>query len=146
MLLTTEPYDDAALTALIASATLLGADLKAGLYTNPAFIPSKQTILADLVEPTYGSYVRQSVVMGPVFRDPQNGIASIAAALLWQETGVFTAETIYGVFYTYGVGPTLLGVEPFANPIPLVDLLSAFSTVLEYVESNNFQGFTTVLQ
>jgi len=146
VLLATESWDDAALTALIAGANLLGSALKAGLYTNPGFIPNKQIVLADMIEPTYASYVRQAVVMGPIFRDPQNGIASIAESLVWQETGVFTAEIIQGVFYTYGAGPLLLGVDPFPNPIPFTDLLSAFSTILEYVESNNVQGFTTVLQ
>jgi hypothetical protein len=146
VLTATEAWDDAALTALIAGATLLGTDLKCGLYTNTPFTPTKSTVLSDLTEPTYGSYVRQAVVMGPIFRDPQNGIASIGAGLVWQETGTFTPEIIQGVFYTYGAGPTLLGVDPFQNPIPLTDLLSAFTTVLEYISSNNVQGFTTVLQ
>lgn len=146
MLTATEAWDDAALTALLAGATLLGTDLKAGLYTNPDLIISKKLTLADLVEPAYASYVRQAVLMGPVFRDPQNGISSIAAALNWQETGTITPVIVYGVFYTYGATPILLGVDPFVNPISLVDALSAFQTVLQYIESSSAQGFTTVLQ
>jgi hypothetical protein len=145
VLTTTEVFDDAALTALIAGATLLGSDLHAGLYVN-AIAPSKVLTIADLVEPTYGGYARQAVVMGAVFRDPVNGISALSAALLWQETGAASAVTIQGIFYVTGAGPSLLGIEPFPSPIPLVDLLSAFSTILQYIQSSPNPGFTTILQ
>lgn len=144
MLSTVELFDDAALTALIASATLLGTDLKAGLFTNQPVI-SKQNVIADFTEPTYASYVRQSVVMGAPFRDPLNGISALSAALTWQETGSVTPVTIYGIFYTYGTVPLLLGAEMFETPQNLLDLLSAFETVLQYVQSNENAGFTTLL-
>lgn len=145
MLTTTELYDDVALTALIAAATVLGADLKAGLFTNTPVI-GKTLVISDLTEPTYASYVRQAVVMGPVFRDPVNGIASSSAALVWQETGTPTPVVIKGIFYTYGAGPLLLGVEMFPAPIPLNDDLDAFSSVLSYIQSNQNAGYTTTIQ
>jgi hypothetical protein len=145
VLTATEVWDEAALAALIAGATLLGVDLKAGLLTNTPVISKKLTI-ADLVEPGYASYARQLVVMGPVMRDPVNGIASIAAGLTWQETGAVTAVTITGIFYTFGAGPALLGVEMFATPISLTDLIDAFVTVLEYIQSSDNQGFSTIIR
>jgi hypothetical protein len=142
---TTELYDDAALTALIAAAALLGTDLKAGLFINTVALGKTLTI-SDLTEPTYASYVRQSVVMGTPFRDPINGIAALAGSLLWQQTGTPTPNIIQGIFYTYGATPLLLGVEVFASPIALNDLLDAFSSVLEYVQSSQNQGFSTIIR
>ena len=145
MLTTTELWDDAALASLIAGATLLGADLKAGLFTNDVIV-SKSLVIADLTEPTYGSYVRQAVVMGAPFRDPNNGISALGAGLVWQETGTALPVIIKGIFYTYGAGPLLQGVEVFPQPIPLNDLLDAFTSVLQYVQTSQTQGFTTTIQ
>lgn len=144
MLTATEVWDEAALASLIAGATLLGSDLKVGLYTN-SIAPTKKLTIADLVEPTFGGYARQLVVMGPVFRDPINGIASIAAALNWQMTGAPVPTIVVGCFYVYGAGPALLGIDPFPTPIGLNDDLDAFQTALEYVQSSQMQGFTTIL-
>lgn len=144
MLTTTELFDKAQLAASIASAVLLGADLHAGIYTNTPVI-TKQNVVADLTEPTYAGYVRQLVVMGPVIRDPVNGISALAAGLVWQEGGAITPVTINGVFYTYGAGNLLLGIDPFPTPQNLVDGLSAFTTILQYIQSSQNQGFTTVL-
>jgi len=138
-------WDDAALTALTAGATLLGADLKAGLFVNTVS-PGKTLVIADLTPPPYASYVVQSVVMGAAFRDPVNGIASLGGSLLWQMTGTPTACIINGIYYTYGTGPLLLGVEVFAQPIALNDDLDAFSTVLEYIQSSQNQGFSTIIR
>lgn len=138
-------YDEAALEALIAAATLLGTDIVAGLFTNE-ISPTKTRVLADLTEPTYASYARQAVVFGAPFRDPQLGIAAIAAALTWQQTGTPTPCQIYGIFYATGGTLALMGMEVFELPIPLNDTLDAFSTVLEYVQSSNYQGVTTVIQ
>ena len=145
VLTTSEAYDDAALAALIASAVLLGADLKAGLYTN-VIDPTKRLVIADMTEPLYASYLRQSIVMGAIFRDPQRGIAALGAGVIWQMTGTPTPTTVQGIFYTFGAGPAFLGIEPFPAPISLVDDLDAFTTVLEYVQSQQFAGFTTVVQ
>jgi len=145
MLTTTEAYDDTALAALIAAATVLGTDLKAGLYTN-SVAPSKLLTIADLTEPLYASYVRQAVVMSAPVRDPINGIASFATGLVWQQTGTPTPCIVYGIFYTWGAGPALLGIEPFGNGIALTDTLDAFTTILEYIQSQQNPGFTTVLQ
>jgi hypothetical protein len=145
MLTTSEVYDDNALTALIAAATVLGADLKAGLFTNN-INPNKTNGIGDFTEPTYGSYLRQAVVMGPVSRDPSNGIASNAASLPRQPTGTATPVIIYGIFYISGATAYLVGAEKFAAPIPLNDLLDAFDTVLEYIQSNTNPGFTTIVQ
>jgi hypothetical protein len=144
-LTTTEPFDSAALTALIAAATVLGSDVKAGLYINNVQ-PSKVLTIGDLTEPPYASYVRQAVVLGPAFRDPVNGIASVAGALTWQMTGSPTPCIIVGIFYTYGAGPALLGIEPFKTPIPLNDDLDAFVSVLEYIQSNENPGFSTIIR
>lgn len=144
MLTTMELYDDAALAALIADATLLGANLKAGLYVNSPTI-SKQNVIADLTEPGYAGYARQAVLLGAPSRDPQNGIVSIAPGLVWQEGGAITPVTVNGIFYTYGVVPKLLGIEPFAVPQTLVDALSAFTTVLQYIQSSENAGLTTVI-
>jgi hypothetical protein len=141
---TMELWDDAALTSLIAGATLLGADLKAGIFTNTPTI-TKQMVIADLTVPTYAGYAGQTVVMGPVQRDPVNGICSFAAGLVWQETGAITPVTITGIYYTYGAGPLLLAVEIFDTPQTLVDALSAFTTVLQYIQSSENPGLTTVI-
>lgn len=145
MITATEAWDAAVLAVLNTVTTGLFADLKAGLFTNVT-TPTKQSVIADFTEPTYGGYARQDVVMGAPFRDPQNGICALGGALNWQETGSPTSVTIYGIFYTWGSSPELLGAELFPAPITLVDLLSAFSTVLQYVESNNNQGFSTIIQ
>jgi hypothetical protein len=145
VLTTMELFDAAKLTSAIAAATVLGADMKAGLFTNTPVI-GKDMVIADLTEPTYASYVRQLVVMGAAVRDPVTGIASVAASLNWQETGAVTPVVITGVFYTYGAGPLLLGVELFPTPIALNDLLDAFTTVLEFIESNQNPGGTTVIR
>lgn len=142
---TTELWDKASLAALIAGATLLGADLKAGLYTN-IIAPTKTKVIADLTEPTWATYARQAVLMGVPFRDAANGIASSSAALLWQQTGTPTPCIIQGIFYTYGAGPLLLAIQPFDTPIPLADDLDAFQTILEYISTSANQGFTTVVQ
>jgi len=145
MLTTSEVYDKAALTSLIAAATLLGADLKAGLYTN-LIDPSKVLTIADMVEPTYTGYARQVVVMGSAFRDPQNGIAALAAGLAWGPTSGTPAEIIQGIFYITGAGPSFMGIEPFPAPIPLNDSLDSFTTILEYIQSSQFAGFTTIVR
>lgn len=145
MLTIVELFDKAVLAANIAAATLLGADLKAGLYTVP-ITPTNQSVVADLTEPNYASYARQPVVMGAPFRDPTNGIAALSAGLTWQQSGTPTPCIIYGIFYTSGAGNTLVGIEPFANPIPMNDTLDAFDTVLEWIQTNPNQGITTVIQ
>ena len=144
MLTATESWDGAALASLIAGATLLGTDLKCGLYVN-SIAPTKKLAIGDLVEPTFTGYARQLVVMGPVFRDPINGISSIAGALNWQMTGTPVPSIIIGVFYTYGAGPALLGIDPFPQPVALNDDLDAFQTALQYIQSSQLQGFTTLL-
>lgn len=145
MLTTTEVFDDDALTALIAAATLLGADLKAGLFTNAA-TPSKTSVIADFTEPVYASYLRQTVVMGAPIRDPINGIASLSGGLLWQMTGTPTPTIVRGIFYISGAGPYLLGAELFATPISLVDDLDAFTSILEYIQNNALPGLTTIVR
>jgi hypothetical protein len=145
MLTTSEVFDEAALTALVAAATVLGADLKAGLYTN-SIAPSKVLTIGDMVEPTYAGYARQLVVMATPFRDPQNGIAALAAGLTWKMSDALVPTTVLGIFYTSGAGPSFMGIEPFANPIALVDAIDAFVTVLEYIQSNQNAGFTTVIR
>jgi hypothetical protein len=142
---TTEVYDAAALTALIAAATVLGTDVKAGLFVND-ITPSKVLAIADLTEPTYASYVRQAVVMGSPARDPVQGIVSLAAALTWQETGTVTPVIVKGIFYTYGTGPALLAVEVFQNAIALNDHLDFFTSILQYIQSNENAGLTTILR
>jgi hypothetical protein len=144
-LLTTESFDDVALAACIAAATVLGADLKAGLFTNTPVL-SKTNLVADFVEPVWATYVRQAVVMAGPFRDPALGIASLSASLIWQQTGTPTPCVIKGIFYTYGAGPLVMGAEIFATPIPLNDILDAFTSILEFVQSNSNPGFTTVVQ
>ena len=144
MLTTIELWDDAALASLIAGATLLGADLKAGLIVGTPAL-THQSVIADITEPAYAGYVRQSVLMGPVIRDPINGISCLAAGLNWQEGGAITPVTITGIFYTYGAGPLLLGFEMFAVPQNLVDALSAFTTVLQWIQTSATPGLTTIL-
>ncbi len=145
MLTTGEVYDETALALLTAAATALGADLKAGLYTNNPAV-AKNHAVADFTEPTYASYLRQAVVMGVPFRDPVNGISALSAGLTWQETGAVTPVIINGIFYVSGAGPYFMGMDPFKNPIALNDLFDAFTTVLQYIQNNQFAGFTTVLQ
>jgi hypothetical protein len=145
VLTTTELFDDAALAALIAATTVLGSDTKAGLFTAP-ITPSKTLTIADLTEATYPGYVRQLVVMGTPFRDPVNGISSLSGSLAWFETGTPTPVIIYGVFYTHGATPLLLGVEQFQTPIPLNDLLDSFTTVLQFIQSSDNPGFTTIIR
>ena len=134
MLTTIELWDDAALASLIAGATLLGADLKAGLIVGTPAL-THQSVIADITEPAYAGYVRQSVLMGPVIRDPINGISCLAAGLNWQEGGAITPVTI----------PLLLGFEMFAVPQNLVDALSAFTTVLQWIQTSATPGLTTIL-
>lgn len=145
MITTTELWDDAALTSLIAGATLLGADLKVGLFTNTPAI-GKQLVIADLTEPTYPGYARQVCVLGAPFRDQLRGIAALAPGLQWAMDDDTVPTIVTGVFYTYGAGPALLGVEMIDPPIPLVDALSQFTTVLEYVQSPPAASLTTILQ
>lgn len=145
MLTTMELWDDAALTSLIAGATLLGADLKVGLFTNTPPI-GKTLVIADLTEPTYAGYARQVVVMGAPFRDALRGIASLSAGLHWAMGDALVPTIVTGIFYTYGAGPALLGVEMLDPPIPLVDVLSQFTSILEYVQSPPAASFNTILQ
>lgn len=145
MITATDAWDDAALASLIAGATLLGADLKAGLFVNTPAI-QKGSVIGDFTEPAYAGYARQLVVMGPPFRDPANGISSISAGLLWNEGGAITPVIINGIFYIFGAGPALLGAEYFQTPIPLNNALDAFTTILDYVQSSGFQGYTTIVR
>lgn len=144
MLSTVEIYDEAALTALIASATLLGTDLKAALFINTPTI-TKKSVIADFTEPTYTGYAQQGVVLGTPIRDPSVGIVSLGAALLWQGTALLPV-TINGIFYIYGASPLLLGAEYFETPISLNDATDAFKTVLEYIQSSSNPGFTQILR
>ena len=145
MLTTVEAFDEAALNNLITATIVLGSDLKAGLYTN-AIAPAKTLTLGALTEPTYGGYARQSVVMAPVMRDPVNDIASLSESLTWQMDGTVVPTIVQGIFYTFGAGPALAGIEPLEAPIALNDALDAFSTILEYIQSSANQGFTTVVR
>jgi len=145
MITATEAYDEAALAALIGAANVLGNTLKAGLYTNTIAITPK-TALADLTEATYAGYVRQAVVMGAVYRDPVNGIAANSGLLTWQQVGVAVPQILRGIFYVGGAGPVLYFAENFPTPIALNDVIDAFETVLEYLETNQFQGFNTILR
>jgi hypothetical protein len=145
IMLTSEGLDAAALAASIASATVLGADLKMGLYTN-VLTPTKTLVVADFTEPTYGSYVRQAVLMGDPVRDPIYGIASVSGSLTWQQTGTAVPVTIVGCFLTFGAGNLFAGILPFDTPIALNDLLDAFDTLVEYVQSNDNGLQLTVVQ
>lgn len=145
MLTTTELFDDAALAAMIAAATVLGSDAKAGLFTAPV-TPSKTLTIADLTEATYPGYARQLLAMGAPFRDPVNGISALSDALAWFQTGTPVPVIIYGTFYAYAATPLLLGVEVFQTPIPLNDLLDSFTTVLQFIQSNAFPGLTTIIR
>lgn len=144
MVTTTEVWDDAALTALVAGANLLGSAARAGLFTNTPTI-GKDLTIGDLVEPTYAGYARKNLVMGAPFRDPARGIASLAGALTWKMDDALVPTIVTGIFYTYGAGPDLLGVEMFNTPQALTDALSAFTTVLEYVQSPPAASLTTVV-
>jgi hypothetical protein len=143
--LTSEGLDAAALAASIAAATVLGTDLKMGLYTN-VMTPTKTSVVGDFTEPTYASYVRQAVVMGAPIRDPINGIASLSGALTWQQTGTPTPVTIQGAFLTFGAGNLYAGAIPFATPIALNDTLDAFDIVIEYIQSNGNGLNGTIIQ
>jgi hypothetical protein len=145
VLTTVEAFDEAALAALTAAVTVLGTDLKAGLYVN-VIAPAKNLHLSDLTQPTYTGYLLQAVVLGAPFRDPLNGIAAIAPGLNWQMTGTPVPTIVQGVFYVFGAGPALLGIDPFPQPIAMNDDLDAFLTILEYIQSSQNQGFTTVLR
>ncbi len=145
MITWTEAYDTAALAALEAAATVLGADLKAVLFTNP-ISPNKSLVLADLTQPTYTGYLAQTVVLGAPARDPQRGIVAVAAGLTWQMTGTPVPTVIYGIGYTMGTGPDLAGVEVFNSPVPLTDDLSFLVTILEYVQTSDGSSFTTIVQ
>lgn len=145
MLTTSEVYDDAALTALVAAATLLGADLKMGLYTN-VIAPTKTLVIADMVEPAYAGYARQVVVMGAPFRDPVNGIQAQSIGLTWQEAGAITPVIIQGVFFITGAGPSFMGIAPFDAPIALNDALDAFTVILQYIQSSQNQGLQVVVR
>jgi hypothetical protein len=138
-MIATEAWDEAALASLIAAATLLGVDLKMGLYTN-ILTPSKSNVIGDLTEPTYASYARQLVVMGPVFRDINFEISSLAAALVWQQTGTPTPCLIQGWFLTFGAGPALLGICPLDQPFQMNDTLDALTIAAEYIQSSLTQG------
>lgn len=146
MLTTSEAFDASALAASIAAATVLGADVKAGLYTNTPVIGKKLTV-ADLVEAAYTGYVRQLVVMGAPARDPVNGIVSVAAGLTWQQTGSPVPAIINGIFYVTGAAQAVfLGINPFEVPIPLNDDLDFFVSILEFIQSNGNAGQTTIVR
>jgi hypothetical protein len=145
MLTTTESYDVAALTALIASAVNLGGDLKAGLFTNKPTI-SKQSVVGDFTVPGYAGYANQAVVLGDPSRDPLLGISALSAPLIWAQPGAITPVIITGIFYTTTAGNTLCFAELFAAPIALNDALDSFQTILQYVQSPPASSTTQIIR
>lgn len=146
MLTSVEVYDKAALDALIASAVILGTDLKMGL--NTAIVnPSKTLALSDMVEPTYSGYARQAVLFGPSFRDPSRGISSLAAGLLWQQGGSPTPCLIQGYFLIGGTASAVFyAYEPLDNAFQMTDDLDAITIVVQYIQASQAQGFATFLK
>lgn len=145
MLTTVEAYDEAAVAALIAAATLLGTDLKMGLNT-AILSPSKTLTLADMVEPTYAGYARQLLVAGAPFRDPAVGISCQFASLTWQQLATPTPCLIQGYFLIGGTGSAVFyGYEPLPAPFQMNDDLDAFTIILQYIQSSANQGVSTVL-
>lgn len=145
MLTTVEAYDEAALAALIASAVLLGSDLKMGL--NTAIVsPSKTLTIGDMVEPTYAGYARQLLVAGAPFRDPAVEISCLFGGLTWQQLSTPTPCLIQGYFIIGGTASAVFyGYEPLPSPFQMNDDLDAFTIILQYIQSSTNQGFSTVI-
>lgn len=133
-----ETADTAILTALIAVAGELHA-VKMGLYTN-VFTPDKATPLASFIQPTYPGYALQTVVWGPVSRNPNGQISSTSGILPFQMSDATVPTTVEGIIVTDTAGAVLILSAKFDTPQQLVDALSVINVAFEWLQTSPQQG------
>lgn len=106
------------------------SDLKALLFTNnPAL--SDATLLADLTEPTYTGYARQTITIKAARKDATGNRLLDFGLQTWQPSADPVAPVIvigYAVLWDAAGTPKLLQSEKFAAPQTLAAALSAFDT------------------
>jgi hypothetical protein len=98
---------------------------KLGLFTNAVNL-TQQTLLADLVEPTYTGYARQIVTWEPIYQQPDGSWTNQGGALFWQMGDDLTPTVVLGLFLVDSGGTHLLLAENLADPINLVSSANAF--------------------
>ena len=80
-------------------AWLTGRPLEIGLYVNPALFPTETNVLADLDEPTFLGYARQTLVWAPPVNAPPGVWDFYAAALTWTALNTtVSGNNVYGWF------------------------------------------------
>jgi hypothetical protein len=139
-----ETADTAILTALIAVAGELHA-VKMGLYVN-AFTPTPASPLSSFTQPTYPGYALQSIVWGPVSRNPAGLISSTSGILPFQMSDATLPTTVIGVIIVDTAGAVLILSAAFPTPLTLVDALSVINAAFEYIQTTPNQGNLIVVE
>jgi hypothetical protein len=92
---------------------------KLGLFTNN-IVPTYQTLLAGLTEPTMTGYAQATVTFAAVFGKPDGSIVLQTELVEFPSPTDNTGQIIYGYFLTDGATPAnLLAAELLAAPVNL---------------------------
>lgn len=112
---------------------LVPANVSLGLLTN-VVAPNQDTVLADLVPPTFGGYALTPLTSWSVIRREVDGMYSILSnSIPFYCTGSPYSDTITGVYLVNNV-PTpdvLLGVQMFTSPYPIAGVATGFNFSVE---------------
>lgn len=93
--------------------------VKVMLFQND-ITPSKQTLLADLVEATFDGYARSAAVTWGTVGQTSTGAAEVYGdTKLFTSSGDTTPNTIYGFALVNTGGTAVEYAERFASPIPV---------------------------
>lgn len=88
-----------------------------GLFTDD-IVPTDETPLTDLTEPTWTGYARQAITWETAARGT-NGYAELLGGSVNFASGTDANETVYGAFLVDSAG-ALIGIDRFPDPIPVV--------------------------
>lgn len=109
---------------------LFGA--KVGLI-KAAVAPSKDTVLADVMEADFTGYAQKAVTAWTAVFDDLSGKPSVrTGSNHWQPTDAVSPNVIYGQILVDTAGTTLLGVEIFDTPVNLPDANEAFDSEVTF--------------
>ena len=114
------------------------------LYTN-TFALDRNTVLADLIQPTYTDYAVQAVTWGGVFTTPDGKFCRYSVSVSWQMGDAMLATTVVGFGLINTAGDTLLVAESFATPRNLVATTDLIEILAQVGFANPGVGQSVVL-
>jgi len=147
MLVTTELMDTDAVVVATQAAAGVAGPLNASkmiLFTNSPGL-NKNTVVADLTQPTYAGYAAAALTWSGAIRNAMNRISTRTGLVPWVMGDNLTPTTVNGYGITDSAGTHLLAAEYLPTPVGLVDTLSFLGIVSEWISDNASPGQCTVV-